>query len=83
LLDKFLEFFVAEVEGKSQPLDGLKWGDETKRLPPALIEALAEKYTSQSVSQAEPPMAEQPAPPVPVSFRCVCIIEIYELTRAY
>jgi len=63
LLDKFFEFLVAEVEGKAQGVDGLKWGDETKRLPPALVEAVADKYrgtVGQSVSEAEPPPAFVP-----------------------
>ena len=47
LLDKFLEFFVAELEGKAPEVDGLNWGEETKRLPPALIEAVAEPYRSE------------------------------------
>jgi hypothetical protein len=63
LLDKFFEFLVAEVEGKAQGVDGLKWGDETKRLPPALVEVVADKYrgnVGQSVSEAEPPAAFVP-----------------------
>ena len=70
LLDKFLTYFVAEVEGKSQPLEELKWGDEIKRLPPALIEALDEKYRSSDriESQADPSTAEDPSVHVPVSF---------------
>jgi hypothetical protein len=76
LLDKFIEYFVAEVEGKAEHVDELKWGEETKRLPPALVEAVAEKYR---IKPAEPPVAAQPAPaPVrlAIAYRKVC-----ELTR--
>jgi hypothetical protein len=69
LLDKFFEYFVAEVEGRARHVDELKWGDETKRLPPALTEVIAEKYhrnAKQPVSQTELPV-EQPAA-VPVRF---------------
>jgi hypothetical protein len=68
LLDKFLEYFVAEVEGKAERVDGLKWGDETRRLPPALIEAISEKYRGNHASPAESPVAEQPATSVPSLF---------------
>jgi len=66
LLDKFIEYFVAELEGKAQRLDELAWGDETKRLPPALVEAIADKYRENVVPQTGPPAAEQPATSVPV-----------------
>jgi hypothetical protein len=68
LLDKFIEFFVEEVEGKAPHVDELKWGDETKRLPPALVEAISEKHRQnpgQTVSQPNP---EQAAASVPVRF---------------
>jgi hypothetical protein len=63
-----MEFFVAEVEGKAQRVDELKWGDETKRLPPALVEAVAEKYRVEPGSQSELQAAEKPATSAPV--RC-------------
>jgi len=66
LLDKYLEYFVAEVEGKAERVDGLKWGDETKRLPPALIEAISDKYCGNP--KAETPAAEKPARSVPSLF---------------
>ena len=67
LLDKFFEYFVAEVEGRTQHVDELKWGDETKRLPPALAEVIAEKYRQnpkQPVSQMGPPVEQPVAVPV-------------------
>jgi hypothetical protein len=68
LLDKFIEFFVAEIEGKARRVDEVQWGDETKRLPPALVEVIAEKYRASPSPQSEPQIAEQLAAPVPVSF---------------
>lgn len=40
LFDKFFEFLIAELEGTAQPLEDLTWGEETARLPPALVEAI-------------------------------------------
>jgi hypothetical protein len=60
-MDKFFDFFAAELEGKARPLDDLKWGEETKRLPPSLAAAVAEKYRVQPEPVAEPPA-------VPVHF---------------
>jgi hypothetical protein len=64
-LDKFFHFFAEELEGKAQPLYELKWGDETKRLPPALVEVVAEKYRAQPE-----PVVESSA--APVSFALYC-----------
>ena len=58
-MDKFFEFFVAEVEGKAPEVDELQWGDETKRLPPALVEAVAEPYRS----EVRPLETQSTAPP--------------------
>jgi hypothetical protein len=80
LINKFLEYFVAEIEGKAQPVDELTWGEETRRLPPALVEAVGEKYRlnpSKSASQVE-----QPAAPGPVSLPLACLKWAHELTPA-
>jgi hypothetical protein len=86
LLNKFLEYFVAEVEGEAGRVEELKWGVETKRLPPALIEVVSEKYrrnTLQSGSQAEPSVAEQPVASAPVRLAQAYNKYIDELTRTY
>jgi hypothetical protein len=79
-LDKFLEFFIAEIEGKAQRVDELQWGDETKRLPPALVEAIAEKYRAKPGSQSEPQVAEQSATPAPVRFTLQYYHRAYKFT---
>jgi hypothetical protein len=73
LLDKFLEFFVAEVEGKAPEVDELKWGDETKRLPPALIEAVAEPYRA----EMRPLETDQSTAPLPVRFALAHYKHVY------
>jgi hypothetical protein len=68
LLDKFLEYFVEEVKGKAERVTELKWGDETRRLPPALVEAISEKYRGDHASQAESAATEQPVTSALVRF---------------
>jgi hypothetical protein len=71
IYNQLFEFLYAEDQGVAKPTGSLKWGTETQRLSPAMVEAIDKP---KAVSQIQvPAVANDEEAASPVSCPTICI----------
>lgn len=63
-MDKFVEYLSAELQGKTNDIEKIAWGEEIVQLPPSILMAIAPPYRG----EVAPPLPQLVGTPVRIIF---------------